>query len=237
LYDLDSGKAGKLAGALKKPLVVKTLKGAISKSDLLIEAASAKCSYDIAKAALSQGRDIMIMSIGGIVSHFKELSSLAKKHKATVFLPSGAISGIDALKAAGMGRIKKVTLTTRKNPLAFKGVEYVQRKKINLKKIKKDVVLFSGTAKRAVTFFPQNINVAAILSLAGIGADRTRVRIIASPQTKRNIHQIEIESEAGRIVTRTENVLHPDNPKTSYLAVLSALAVLKQMTEPVKIGA
>ncbi|MCM8781346.1 MAG: DUF108 domain-containing protein [Candidatus Omnitrophica bacterium] len=85
-------------------------------------------------------------------------------------------------------------------------------------------------------FFPQNINVAATLSLAGIGSKNTIVRIIASPQTTRNIHQIEIESEAGRIVTRTENTVHPDNPKTSYLAVLSAVATLRDILESIRIG-
>ncbi|MFZ2357253.1 MAG: aspartate dehydrogenase domain-containing protein, partial [Candidatus Omnitrophota bacterium] len=87
-----------------------------------------------------------------------------------------------------------------------------------------------------VKYFPQNINVAAILSIAGIGAVKTKVRIVASPKISRNIHQIEITSEAGKVFTRTENVLHPGNPKTSYLAFLSAVATLKQILEPVKIG-
>jgi len=176
------------------------------------------------------------MSVGGIVSHFRKLSSLAKKYNAKVYIPSGAISGIDALKAAKIGKIKKVILTTTKNPLSFKGVGYVEEKRIDLKRIKKDTVLFSGTAKDAVKYFPQNINVAAILSIAGLGEDKTEVKIIASPEINKNIHEIEIESEAARIFTRTENILHPDNPKTSYLAVLSAVATLKQILEPVRIG-
>jgi aspartate dehydrogenase len=97
-------------------------------------------------------------------------------------------------------------------------------------------VLFSGKAKEAVKFFPQNINVAAVLSLAGIGSSKTKVKIIASSKVKRNIHEIEIESEAGRVFTRTENLIHPDNPKTSFLAVLSAASLLKQILSPLRIG-
>jgi aspartate dehydrogenase len=178
----------------------------------------------------------MIMSVGGVAGRLKQLNALAKNNHSRVYIPSGALSGIDALKAANIGRINKVILTTIKNPASFRGVKYIETRGINLNKIKKDTVLFSGKAAEAVKYFPQNINVAAVLSLAGIGVNKTRVRIIASPEVTRNIHEVRIESGAGNITTRTENVLHPDNPKTSYLAVLSAVAMLKQILGPVKIG-
>jgi len=238
LYDKVAGKSEELAESIlnNKLLAVGSLENLIHKSELVIEAASADSSWDIAKKTLSSGRDIMIMSVGGIVSHVGQLAKLGDYYRAKVYIPSGAISGIDALKAATLGKIKSVILTTRKNPLSFGGVKYVQIKKLNLGKIKKDTILFSGTAQQAMRFFPQNINVAGILSIAGIGQVRTRVKIIASPKVNRNIHEIEIQSNAGKIFTRTENVLHPDNPKTSYLAVLAAVATLKQILEPVKIG-
>ena len=238
LYDIDTKKSQALSRLVSKSknLAAGGLRQLIDKSDLVIEAASARSSWAVAQDVLTKRRDIMLMSVGGIVSHFRKLSSLAKKYNAKVYIPSGAISGIDALKAAKIGKIKKVILTTTKNPLSFKGVGYVEEKRIDLKRIKKDTVLFSGTAKDAVKYFPQNINVAAILSIAGLGEDKTEVKIIASPEINKNIHEIEIESEAARIFTRTENILHPDNPKTSYLAVLSAVATLKQILEPVRIG-
>ena len=237
LYDIDCEKTKVLSKLLSsRKLAVASLETLINKSDLVIEAASARSSSEIAQKALSKKRDIMIMSVGGIVSSFKKLSRLAQKHDAKIYIPSGAISGIDALKGARLGRLKSVTLTTRKNPVSFKGVEYVKKRGINLDKMKKDTVLFSGSAKQAVRYFPQNINVAGILSIAGIGEDRTKIKIVASPKTKKNIHEIEIDSEAAKIITRSENVLHPENPKTSYLAVLSAIATLKQILEPIKIG-
>jgi aspartate dehydrogenase len=238
LYDIDPKKSERLSKSVSrnKNLTVSDLKQLIAKSDLVIEASSALSSWGIAQNVLSAGCDIMIMSVGGIIGHQDKLYNLSNKNNARVYLPSGAISGIDAIKAAKIGKIKKVVLTTRKNPVAFKGVKFIERKGIRLDKIIKDKLLFSGSAKEAIKYFPQNINVACLLSLAGIGEEFTRVRIIASPKVKKNIHEIEVASGAARIFTRTENIVHPDNPKTSYLAYLSAVATLKQILEPIKIG-
>lgn len=237
LYDIDIKKGRNLSKDVSRSNIsVNNLSSLIDKSQFVIEAASSKSSWEIAKNVLIKGRDTMIMSVGGIAGNFKELSRLAKKNNCKVYIPSGAISGIDALKAAKQGRLNKVTLTTRKNPLSFKGVKYIEDNGIKINQIKKDRVIFYGSAKKAVGYFPQNINVAGILSMAGMGLDKTLVKIIASPKVHKNIHEIEIESQAGRIFTRTENILHPENPKTSYLAYLSAVAILKQILEPVKIG-
>lgn len=237
LYDIKRDKAVRLARMISRDkAVAASIKQAISKSSFVIEAASSASSGDITKASLQSGRDIMVMSVGGIVNQIKELSVLAKKHKARLYIPSGAICGIDALKAVRGVKISKVILTTRKNPLAFKGVKYVEGLGIKLEGIKEDKVLFSGPAEEAVKYFPQNVNVAAVLSIAGIGASRTGVTIIASPSAKKNIHEVRIESSAGNITARTENILHPENPKTSYLAVLAAVATLRQIFDPVKIG-
>ncbi|MDD5691891.1 MAG: aspartate dehydrogenase [Candidatus Omnitrophica bacterium] len=237
LYDIRPEKSLDLAGKVKKSdkLCAASLDALIKRSDLVIEASSARAAWEIARKSLSAGCDIMVMSVGGMVGHLKSLQSLAGKNNARVYFPSGAISGIDALKAANTGKVRKVVLTTRKNPAAFKGVEYVA-KKFKLDGLKKDKLLFSGSASSAVKYFPQNINVAAVLGLAGIGMRKTRVRIIASPHTTKNIHEIEIVSDAASIFTRTENILHPQNPKTSYLAVLAAIATLKQILQPIKIG-
>lgn len=237
LYDIDMPKVYNLANNLgKKKISASSLQDLINNADLVIEATASVASFDIAFKALSAGRSIMIMSVGGILEHLKELEILAQEKNAEIFIPSGAICGIDGLKALGFGKINRVTLISRKPPRAFKGNTYILKKKINLDQIKEDTVLFEGNANDAVDLFPQNINVAATLSLAGLGALNTKVRIIASPALERNIHEVEIDSESGKIFTRTENVTHPDNPKTSYLAVLSAIATLKQILGPVKIG-
>lgn len=237
LYDIDVEKAYRLAHALNnQKLAGLNLESLINKSDLVIEATSLKASLDIAKKTISAARHSMIMSVGGIVRHYKELEVLAKDKGVYIYIPSGAICGIDGLKALTFGKINKVTLITKKPPKAFLGVPYLFKKKISLENIKDDTLLYEGNAISAMNYFPQNINVAATLSIAGIGPDNTVVRIVASPKITRNIHEIEVDSDAGKIITRTENVVHPDNPKTSYLAVLSAIATLKQILEPIKIG-
>jgi aspartate dehydrogenase len=238
LYDIEENKSGSVSRRISKNknLATGDLKGLINRSDLVIECASSLHSWDIARGVLTGGRDIMIMSVGGIISRFANLTRLARRYNSRVYIPSGAVCGIDALKAARLSQIKSVTLTTRKHPRSFKMVGYIQEKRIDLDKIQGEKLLFSGTAKAAVKYFPQNINVAAVLSMAGIGQEKTKVKIIAAKSAKRNIHEIRIESSAGDIITRTENVLHPDNPKTSYLAVLAAVATLKQIFDPVKIG-
>lgn len=237
VFDLDHLKAKQLSKKiLGKDYSVLDLKNAIKRSDLIIEAASAKSSLEIARLALKSGCDVMVMSVGGILGHIAELMKLANTNKARLYVPSGAICGIDGVKAANLGKIKRAILTTYKNPQAFKGVKYIEEKGFKLESISQETVLFEGLAKEAVKFFPQNINVAAVLSLAGIGENLTKVKIVASPGLKKNVHEIRIESDAGNIITRTENVLHPDNPKTSFLAVLSAVANLKQILSAVKVG-
>lgn len=230
LFDTQPVKAQALARKLRVPakVVCPTLESLISRSDIVIEAASAKVSAGIVRKALAAGKDIMVMSVGGLIKEYNALSRLAAKHNARLIIPSGAICGIDGLKAMALSGIKSVTLTTTKNPRGFLGNAYLSGRRIDPAKIKKDTVLFDGSASQAIRYFPQNINVAAVLSLAGIGPQKTRVRLIASPKTNKNIHEIRIDSVAGRIVTRTENVVHPGNPKTSYLAVLAAAAELRQ---------
>ena len=235
LYDIDSAKAHALSRKLKKSnLAAKSLQDLIKKSDFIVEAASSSVSADIARKAISRGRDCLIMSVGGLLAD-SDIFALAGKKGCSLHIPSGAICGIDGLKAHALARIKKVTLTTTKPAQALKDSPYVARNKINLSAIKKATEIFSGSAKEAVSYFPQNINVAATLSLAGIGGEKTRVRMVCAPGGE-NIHEIEIESEAGRTFVRCENEPSPDNPKTSYLAILSAIAALKRIFEPVKIG-
>ncbi|MDD5156024.1 MAG: aspartate dehydrogenase [Candidatus Omnitrophica bacterium] len=237
LNDADMDKAYALAESCgSSGIPVFNLKDLIKKSDLIIEATHMSASFDIAKKTVTAGKHIIIMSVGGILQRYRQLRRMAREKGARIFIPSGAIAGIDGLKAASCGKIKRVTLVTTKPKKAFAAVEHLTKKNIHLDKIRSDTVIFEGSASSAVKAFPQNVNVSAVLSLAGIGPQETRVRIIASAKAARNIHQVEIESDSGRIVCRTENLVHPDNPKTSYLAVLSAVAMLKQVLDPVKIG-
>jgi aspartate dehydrogenase len=236
LSDINPETAQRLAVSLgQEPRILKADK-LIKTVDLVIEAASAGCSAEIAKKALSSGKDVMIMSTGGLLKDYKDIFAMAEKKKARLYLPSGAICGLDGLKGAKYSKIRKVTLTTRKPPEGFKGAPYVIKNKIDLGSIKKDRVLFEGNAIKAMQGFPANINVAATLSLCGIGPKKTKVKIIASPSIKRNVHEVEAEGDFGKFIARTENEPSPGNPKTSYMAILSAIATLEGIMGKVKIG-
>ena len=236
LSDVDNKKAKGLSAELKARPRVASIPELINSVDLVVEAASAKVSGDIARRAVSAGRNVMVMSTGGLLKGYKVLFELAEKKKSRIYLPSGAICGLDGLKGAKLSGIRKVTLTTRKPPEGFRGAPYVAKHNIDLGKIRSEKVLFEGDAFKAMEGFPANINVAATLSLCGIGPEKTRVKIIASPSIKRNIHEIEAEGAFGKLTARTENVPSPGNPKTSYMAVLSAMATLDGILGKVKIG-
>lgn len=235
ICDISEERAELLHKSLEGNLPVLALDDIIRKSDLIVEAAGARISADVLKRAIAAKKDVLIMSIGGLLGN-EGLLDDARRAGIGVYLPSGALCGIDGLKSASMGRIDSVTLTTQKPPKGLTGAPYIIDKKIDLSSIKGETVIFDGTANDAVKGFPQNVNVAAILSLAGIGAARTRVRIITSPDYTKNIHEVEIKGESGNIVTRTENLPSKVNPKTSQLAVFSAIATLEGVVKSVRMG-
>ena len=219
-----------------KPIKAK-LEELVGLSDLVVEAASQKAVPAIARATLKKGKSLMIMSVGALadVDFYHEVKKLAEERGSRVYIPSGAISGLDGLKSASIGTIRKVTLTTTKNPKGLEGAPYILENKIDLKALKEPAVIFEGSAAEAVKAFPANVNVAATLCLAAREGE-VRVKIIADPHINVNRHEIVAEGDFGRIFTRVENVPSPKNPKTSYLAALSAIATLRSIVEPLKIG-
>ena len=205
---------------------VTNLADLVSSSDLIVEAASARASFMIARRVLLSGKDVLVMSIGGVLGKEKELFRLAEKTGARVYFPSGAICGLDGIRALAAAGIDEITLRTSKPPRALEGADYVVKKKIDLSSLKKEKVIFSGSAYDAVRAFPANINVVALLTIAARGQVVPQVKIIAVPGLSRNVHTIEVRSKAARLLIKCENVPSPDNPKTSYLAVLSAFSVI-----------
>jgi aspartate dehydrogenase len=239
LYDINRYKVERLIKKLAINISAnQSLESIINKSDCMIEAVNSDQAKNIVKKTLKAKKSILAMSVGRILNS-KGLFELARKNKCYILLPSGAIAGIDAVKAASLKRINKITLTTRKPPAGLMNNEHLKRRGIDLSKIKKETVLFNGPVEKAVKYFPQNINVAATIALASQAKRRKSpflVRLITSPKYTRNIHEIEMEGDFGHMVSRTENVPCPDNPKTSYLAVLSGLQTLKQYCTGILVG-
>ncbi len=237
VHDKDREKATNLIAKLKKkPKVVNSVEYLVEKSDLVVEAASSEIVGELLQLVMKNQKDLMIMSIGGLLQNLDLLEKIRKEGKCRIFLPSGAIAGLDGLNAARESNIKSVLLITSKPLQAFANEPYILEKKLDLQRIKKPTVIFEGSCREAVKVLPRNINVSATLSLAGIGMDKTKVRIIADPNLLRNTHRISIQGDFGEMEIEVQNVPSPDNPKTSYLATLSAVATLKKMVSPIKIG-
>ena len=235
VHDAQPSEARRLSRSLRPPVPVLPLETLARRSDLLIEAASGQAAAGLLPVLIRRRRAALILSTGGLLSRPDRLRTLARKG-IPLYLPSGALAGLDAVKAAASGRLRSVTLTTRKPPRSLAGAPGILRRKIRLEKLRKPTVVFRGSALRAAKEFPQNINVAATLALAGLGAVRTRVKIIADPGLRINIHEVEAVGDFGRLTTRTENLPSPKNPKSSLLAVRSAAATLKQILNPLKVG-
>jgi len=200
---------------------------------LVIECANQKVVAESADFFLAKGMDLLLMSVGALVqgSLFSRLTSRAQEKGCRIYLPSGAIGAIDALQAAKLRGLDEVTLTTRKPPQSLSQVEGV-----DLENLKEPRVLYEGPASEAVVKFPQNVNVAATLSLAGLGPEKTRVRVVADPGVHRNIHEIHARGTFGSFEIRLANWPNPDNPKTSLLSCLSVVSLLKRIRKTVQMG-
>ncbi|MBU2541107.1 MAG: DUF108 domain-containing protein [Candidatus Omnitrophica bacterium] len=235
ICDINPLSANRLRDSLRQKPTICNISHLIKKSDLVIEAASVKSCLLLLDDVISSGKDILVMSAGALLLK-KNIAKLAKRKGARIYIPSGAIAGVDAIRAAGFGKINKIQLTTRKPARTLLDVPYLKKKRLDMAKLKGEVELFSGNASSAISNFPKNINVAAIISLSSLGPKKTKVKILASSRISRNIHEIEVNADCGRIFTRVENRPSRDNPKTSYLAMLSAFATIKNILSPLKIG-
>lgn len=200
---------------------------------LVVECANQAAVRQCAGYFVSKGIDLVLMSVGALVEEdfLSELCAIAGANGCRIHIPSGAIGAVDALSAAKLHGLEKVVLTTRKPPGSLGSVDG-----IDFKKITKPTVVYEGKALEAVRKFPKNVNVAATLSLAGIGPDNTTVCVVADPGIDRNIHEVKVKGAFGAFKIRLSNNPSPQNPKTSYLACMSVVSLLKKIFSPVQIG-
>lgn len=222
-YDRDVKRAENIASKVDGT-VAPNLKGMLNLVDLVIEAASPQAVVETVPQILKKGKDVIIMSIGALIdSNFRAyLEKLARKNDSMIYAPSGAITGLDGIKAASIGKIHSVSLITRKSPDSL-GIS-----------TDNEIILYEGKAEEAVGKFPMNINVAATLSVA---CDReVDVKIIADPVVDQNYHEIRVVGDFGELITITRNTKCTTNPKTSVLAAYSAIKLLKSLNDNLKIG-
>ncbi len=233
IWDEDPKAALALSSALHGNPPVIPPAGLVDIADLIVECASGKAVAPAAALCLANGKDLMVMSVGGLTPEI--IDSFATSTTSTLHIPSGAVCGIDGIIAyADAGAT--VTLTTTKPPAGLKGAKYFDDHGIDLDAITGPTVVFEGTPTEGIRHFPKNINVSTTLSLASRAGDALKVRLVADPAATVNRHDVSVESPLGRISVSVENLPSPDNPKTSALAYLSAIAALKKMFSHVKIG-
>ena len=230
LTDIDEARAKLLLRSFRLNAEPCDLDSNASRVDYLIECASADAVPDVVRIAGRNQIDCLIMSTGALMSH-PELFDEARNAGIQVDIPSGALCGLDGIRSAMEAGLHSVTLTTRKPPKGLSGAPYLIENEIDVESFEESAVVFEGTALEAVKAFPQNVNVAAALSFAGIGPHETKVRIIADPNASHNSHEVIAEGAFGRLRTITENLPSPRNPKSSYLASLSATTELRRAAE------
>ncbi len=222
-YDRDMERAENLASMVDGKVVLE-VDDLLERADLIIEAASPQAVVDIVPRILEKGKNVIIMSIGALMDPdlLKKLDKIAAENNSRIYAPSGAIVGLDGLKAASVGKIKEVNLVTRKPP-----------RSLDIS-TDNEITLYEGPAKDAVRKFPVNINVAAALSIAC--GQEIMVKIIADPAVNRNVHEVQVVGDFGEFQTITHNLRCSMNPKTSVLAAYSAIKLLKSLNENIIIG-
>jgi len=197
--------------------------------DLVVEAANVESALKYVKTVLGRKINLLLASVGALSDDefYSSIQAICKENNAQLYIPSGAVGGLDLVKAAEiMGELESVEIKTSKPPHSLSDhPEELQSAK----------TIFDGIAKKAIKEFPKNTNVSIALSLAGIGADKTKVRILADPMIQCNTHEVTAIGTFGHMNIKIEANPMPNNPKTSYLAALSVLSVINQLNQPIKI--
>ncbi|HTL48533.1 MAG TPA: aspartate dehydrogenase domain-containing protein [Verrucomicrobiae bacterium] len=236
LCDHNESRARRLKKKVKSGPRVVGLNELVRGSDFVIEAASPAAAAQVLEAAASRPVTVLMMSVGGFLKLGMPLAEFSRKFRGRLIVPSGAITGVDGLLAAREAGVLEVSLITRKPPAGLNEAPYFKTKKFPELRGKKEACVFRGTAAQAVAAFPQNINVAAVLSLAGLGFRRTRVELWTSRAYRVNSHEVRIRHKGGLLLTRAENLPSRENPKTSALALHAAAAALRRIFSNVLIG-
>jgi aspartate dehydrogenase len=233
-----SPDAEKMSAERGFPLVKDPLRVLDFGPDLVIEAAGQEVVLEYAERFLQAGRDLMVLSIGALVdgAFLRRLLDAAEARRVRLIVPSGAIGGLDTIKSASQGELTEVSIVNIKPPQALAGAPFIVKKGLDLFAIRTPTLIYEGFADEAAREFPKNLNVTVALSLAGIGPEKTRVQVIVDPSETRNIHEITAKGDFGEALFRVASLPSPDNPKTSHLAALSAVATLRNLASPLQVG-
>jgi aspartate dehydrogenase len=202
--------------------------------DIVVECLPPALFRDIAVSAIDKGRIFMPLSVAQLLEN-GDLVERAKQKGARILVPTGALIGLDAVRAAAEGTIHSVKMVTRKPPAGLEGAPYLRERGISVLGLKEPLKVFDGSAREGARGFPANVNVAAALSLAGIGPDRTQLEIWADPNVTRNTHSISVDADTARFTMTIENI-PSENPRTGKSVAPSTVAALRALVSELKIG-
>jgi aspartate dehydrogenase len=231
----DHDKARANMATLSKPVPVVTVAELAALADVIVECVPKSAFMEIAEPALAAGRLLVTVSGAGILANLGIVDQ-ARDSDGRIILATGALLGLDAVRAAAEGVIHSVQMITRKPPYSLKGAPYLVEHKIAIDNLSEPLKVFEGTAREGAAGFPANVNVAAALGLAGIGVDATTLEIWADPALDRNTHTIHVEADSARFSLSIENVPSDENPGTGKITALSVVAALRGLVSPLHVG-
>lgn len=209
-----------------------------SSLDIIIECASKDAVREFGKKIIESKKDLIVLSVGAFSDkeYLAELQNLSSLNGTRILIPTGAIAGLDSIRSVRK-YLNSLTITTTKHPKSLAGAPFFKSSRIRLDDINSETVLFEGNACTAIELFPANVNVAVAVALAGVGLEKTRVKIVTDPLISVNKHEIVAKGSFGEIHIVVQNIPSPTNPKTSYLASLSAIECLRSLcNENFRIG-
>lgn len=231
----DKARAAEKVADFKSPPRVTTLEDLSEHADIIIECAPASVFADVAGPAIARGRMFVPLSVGALLSHM-DLVDQARETGGRIIVPTGAIIGLDTVRAMAVGEIKSVRLETRKPPNGLSGAPHLVDNNIDVDNLSEALCVFRGTAREAARAFPANVNVAAALGLAGVGPDATTVEVWADPAIDRNQQSVTIESDTGEATMTIRNIPSDENPRTGRIVANSVIATLQRLTAPLVAG-
>lgn len=231
----NAARGAEANAQLTHPVPVCSLTELADTCDIVIETLPPQLFLDLARPVVAAGKTLVVLSVSQLLGQ-QDLIDQAEATGAKIVIPSGAILGLDAIKGAAVGTITSVVIETRKPVAGLLKAPYVAQLDIDLTRITEPYLILGGPVTEVAKAFPANVNVAAAVSLAGIGADKTRMEVWADPSLERNLHTVRVTSDSSDFTMSIQNRPSAENPATGIITAQSVIALLRQKSAVVQVG-
>lgn len=231
----DDDRAAKFVSRLSEYVPNASVRDIAGMCDIVVEALPPSMFEAIALPTLVAGKTLVALSASQLLGR-EDIIDTARRYGGRVVVPSGAMLGLDAVKAAAVGNITELTIVTRKPPASLSKAAYVVRNKIDLANLDHPVCIFKGSVTEVAQEFPANVNVAAALSLASPGPDKARMEVWADPSLTFNTHSVTVQSDSSDFTMSIRNRPSDENAATGRITSQSVIAYLRQLGSVLRIG-